>query len=343
MTSRFAFLEPLLGWGRGSCLGFVLALLPGNALAQALPIELVWRAPPECPQRDAVLSSARALLGNQTAKMAKVRAEGTIEKRADGFELSLSIGEGGNGGQRTVPARRCDKLSDAAAIALVLLLTTGSDDQGADAEAALPGVDRPSERPAPAVPEKPQEPAQKADRTHALSKAERGWRGLVAGPQLAIAVGPLPQPTLGVGASLGVQGHAWSVQLLGQWFSTQSVAAPIEAYGADVKRAAIGLWGCWDIRREIWSFSPCLVASATHLRGTGYGPFLRSATQTDTSVGAGVGAIGRLRPCYWLSLMLGAGLQIELSRPIIELGGVGTVRQLAPVSAVVLLGPEWIF
>jgi hypothetical protein len=40
---------------------------------------------------------------------------------------------------------------------------------------------------------------------------------------------------------------------------------------------------------------------------------------------------------------LGAGLQIELSRPIIELGGVGTVRQLAPVSAVVLLGPEWIF
>jgi hypothetical protein len=142
---------------------------------------------------------------------------------------------------------------------------------------------------------------------------------------------------------VGLEGGFWSLRLLGQWFATQAVAAPVQPYGADVKRLAAALWGCWDLHHGAWTFSPCLEASVTHLQATGYGPFLRPATQSEASFGAGGGAIGRLQASRWMSLLVSAGVQVELTRPRIVLGTIGTVRQLAPVSATVQLGPEWIF
>jgi hypothetical protein len=131
--------------------------------------------------------------------------------------------------------------------------------------------------------------------------------------------------------------------VLGQWFSSQAVAAPIEPYGADLKRAVAGLWGCWDLHHAAWSLSPCLQASVAHLRATGYGPFVLAQTRRETSFALGGGAIARLQPLSWLALMVGIGAQIELTRPVVLLGTIGTVRQLAPVSATLQLGPEWIF
>lgn len=330
MTSPFAFPERRLGWRTGAAVFCLLFALPRQAAAQTLPIELTWNAPPECPQQDAVLSRARSLLGNKAPKLDLVHADGTIEKRDDGFELTLSIDEGGKGGERKVWARQCDELSGAAAIALVLLLTTGETqpDDGAVA---------------PQAPPPPPEPPPPKDERPPPSTPARSWRLLAAAPQLAVGIGPLPKPSLGVGFGVGFAGRAWSVRLLGQWFSKQAVAAPVQPYGADVKRAAAGLWACWDLHHDDWSLSPCVEASAARLQATGYGPFLRPATQTETSVAVGVGTIGRLRLLNWLALMVGVGAQVELTRPIILLGTIGTVRQLAPVSAIVQLGPEWIF
>jgi hypothetical protein len=334
MTFRFAFLEHVVRWRPGAgALGLVLALLPRASAAQSLPLDLTWRAPPECPQRDDVLARARGLLGAKALKSGNVHADGTIEKRDEGFELTLLIDEDGKGGQRTVWARQCEELSGAAAITLVLLLTNGGSD-ATDGENLKPPLPPPKPPPPP--------PDLDPDRP-VVDEAERSWHLLAAAPQLVVGIGPVPKPTLGIGGSIGVEGRAWSIRLLGQWFSNQAVAAPVEPYGANVKRLAAGLWGCWDLRDGAWSLSPCLEASLTHLRATGYGPFLRPATQSETSFGAGVGAIARLRAARWLSLMVGAGLQLELTRPIILLGTVGTVRQLAPVSATVQLGPEWIF
>jgi hypothetical protein len=328
MMFPFAFLERCFEGRRGaSTLACVLALLSRPAAAQSLPIELTWRAPPECPQQDAVLSRARALLGAKVPQVDNVHAEGTIEKRDEGFELTLLIDEGGKGGERKVWARQCDELKGAAAIALVLLLTGDN--------ASVP--DAPPPKPPPPPPPPPQD-------EHPLPSTERrSWRLLAAAPHLAVGVGPLPKPSLGLGAGIGFQGQGWSVRLLGQWFSTQRVAAPIQPYGADVKRVNAGLWGCWDVHREAWSFSPCLQASVGHLSASGYGPFVVSRAQRETSFAVGVGSIGRLRVATWLALAVGVGGQVELTRPIILLGTVGTVRQLAPVSAIVQLGPEWIF
>jgi hypothetical protein len=339
MMFPFAFLERCLCGRRGlSVLGFLLALLPRSVAAQSLPIELSWRAPPECPQQEVVLARAKSLLGAKALKVGSVHADGTIEKRDDGFELTLLIDEGGKGGERKVWARQCDELSGAAAIALVLLLTSG--DRAADGTVPSGGDGQPGK---PALPPKlPPPPPEQGDGSN-LASASRSWHLLLALPQAAIGIGPLPKPVVGLGVGFGFQGRAWSVRLLGQWFSTQAVAAPVEPYGADVKRAAAGLWGCWDFHRADWSFSPCLQASAAHLRASGYGPFLLSQTQRNTSFAVGGGAIGRLQPLSWLAFMVGVGAQMELTRPLIVLGTIGNVRQLAPVSAIVQVGPEWIF
>jgi len=349
MTFPFAFLEHVPRWRRGaSALALVLALLPKSAAAQPLPIELGWRAPPECPQQEAVLSRALALLGTKAPKLGYVHAEGTIERRGDGFELTLLIDEGGKGGERKVWARQCEELGGAAAIALVLLLTGDVATDGWGNNDVVPGSNGQNPDKPPPPPPKPPEPPEPpeppgSDGPDPPSGIRRGWRLLAAAPQLAVGIGPLPKPSLGLGVGLGVQGRAWSLRLLGQWFSAQAVAAPVQPYGADVKRAAASLWGCWDLHDGAWSLSPCLEASATHLRATGYGPFLRPATQSETSFGVGVGAIGRLQVADWLALLVGVGAQVELTRPIILLGSLGTVRQLAPVSAIVQVGPEWIF
>jgi hypothetical protein len=321
-------------------------LVPRSALAQALPLDLVWRAPPECPQRDAVVARARALLGSKALKTELVQAQGTIEKQGEGFELTLAIDEGGKGGERRVWARQCEELSGAAAIALVLLLTSDSARAGPGDTAAAPSAGDAGQGPQVAArPKPPPKPADENDDSvdAPATPHARRWRLLAMAPQLVVGIGPLPKPSIGLGAGLGLQGRGWSIRLLGQWFSSQAVAAPVQPYGADVKRVSARLWGCWDLQRAGWSFSPCVQSSLARLQATGYGPRLRPGTQSETVAAVGVGAVGRLQATDWLALTAAGGIQIELSRPIILLGSLGTVRQLAPLSAVVQLGPEWIF
>jgi hypothetical protein len=349
MTLRFAFPERVLGWRSASALALLLGVLPRSAAAQALPlelpIELSWRAPLECPQREAVLSRARALLGRKAPTASFVRAEGEIQTSGDGFELKLAIDEG-RGGERKVWARQCDELGSAAAIALVLLLTSNAGEESRNGDGSQSRDDKHAQDGAPPSAQSKEEtrPPAQGDGSQAPSTSgRRTWHLLAVPPQLAIAFGPLPKPSVGLGVGLGVAGSGWSVRLLGQWYSAQAVEAPVPSYGANVKRAGASLWACGDLRQGAWSLSPCAEAAVVHFRATGYGPFLRPATQSETSFAVGVGALARVQPLHWLALMVGVGAQMELSRPIILLRTVGTVRQLAPVSGIVQLGPEWIF
>jgi hypothetical protein len=344
MTFRFVSRERLRACLLGACLLF--SLPPRSAAAQqALPIELTWQAPEDCPQRDDVLARARTLLGSSLPQATTVAARGEVERQGDGFELLLTIVERGTAGERRVWARQCRELAGAAAVTLVLLLTTGSagdasttastsaDPSGGDALAK-------SEAPNPATPERP--PTTPTD-TPAGDPGPRRWKLLLAAPSLTLGIGPLPKPTLGVGLGFGAQAGGWSVRVLGQWSAAQSIAAEAANYGADVQRGTAGLWGCRELVHGPYDLGPCLMVGATHVRATGYGPRLRPASQGETSLILGAGAIGRLRASAWLSVMLALSGQVELSRPILLLNRVGTVRQLAPLSGSVVLGPEWIF
>jgi hypothetical protein len=338
MTLRFVFRErPELRRYAGA-LALLSSLAPRPLLAQALPIDLTWSAPAECPQREEVLARASGLLVSAPPKGASVQARGSVQRRDDGFELELAIGEDGQGGERKFWARQCPELGGAAAVALVLLLTTGSTEQESSAgdetaaaarepvaETASPPASEHAETPSPVVPR------------------PRSWRALAAAPQLSLGIGPLPKPTLGLGLGLGVESHGWFLRLFGQLSARQQVPAPTTGFGAEVRRGTAGVWGCRALLQSSWELSPCLHVTLVQLWATGYGPSLKPASQSRTAFALGAGAVGRLRASDWLALMVGVSGQLELSRPVLLLNRVGTVRQLAPVSATLLLGPEWMF
>ncbi len=344
-------------------------LTPKLASAQPVPVELTWRAPPECPSREAVLVRLRTLLGAGAATIAPLRAEGVIDKRAEGFELRLTIDEIG---ERRVVARRCNELGGAAAVALALLINSapksgegdkpasgvpaqepGSGSNGTTSTAPQSGEAPASSEPAasgaqpstssPAQPRaaaKQREPS--GDVEPAAPSPARAWRLLLDVPALAVGFGPLPKPSASVAVAAGLGVGGWSLRLLGRWPSTQTLTSPVVGYGAETRHASAALWTCRDVVGEALSLAACLQVSGSYLRASGTGPHLGPREQTETWLGLGAGAVGRLKVLDSLALMVGAGVQVELARPRIVIENVGLVGQLAPVSATLFIGPEWI-
>lgn len=283
----------------------------------------------QCPQREAVLGRVRSMLGAARSKTTALRATANIRELDNGFELHLSIGESGSGGERHVWAKQCEELGGAAAVALVLLLT------------ATPEADTPPPPPPPIEPPKVEPPRPPARAP--LPDRANTTRFFATAPQLALAVGLLPRPAFGLGLGVGVEGALWSLRVVGQWGLKQAVPSDLPGYGADVQRATAGFWGCLAFADRVFSLLPCVQVSIAHVRAQGYGPSLRPLTQTDTSAAAGFGLLGRVHLASAVALTVGAGGQVELNRPQILLAGVGPVAKLAPFSATILFGPEWFF
>jgi hypothetical protein len=327
-----------------------MALLPARrALSAEPPVTLSWQAPPECPQREAVLERVQAMLGSSSSRLTPLAATGVIRRRSAGFELELEI-EDGRGGERHVFAQRCDELGGAAAVTLVLLLTSSGGVEGADAS---PRERRAREegprRPAPPESQtktKTEPPASEPsddDELETPTRRTARLRWLVDAPLFGLGIGPLPKPHPALGLGLGVERGALSLRLVGQWGLAQQLPASTTGYGVEVRRAAAGVWGCVELSRAAFGVSPCLQASLTHVFGRGYGPSLRPASQSETSAAVGVGLLSRWRIHERVALLFGGSAQVELSRPVLSLKPLGTVKQLAPFSGTLLLGPEWIF
>lgn len=331
-----------------AAVGCGMALLPaGRALAAEPPVELAWQAPPECPQREVVLERVQAMLGGSSTRLTPLSATGVIRRRSTGFELQLAIDEG-RGGERHVFAQRCDELGGAAAVTLVLLLTSSGTIDGADfsnreSRSREDGSPRPPPRESQSKTAPPEaEPSDRdAPETPTQRTARLKW--LVDAPLFGLGIGPLPKPHPALGLGLGVERGALSLRLVGQWGLAQQLPASTTGYGVEVRRASAGVWGCVELSRASLGVSPCLQASLTHVFGRGYGPSLRPASQSETSAAVGLGLLSRWRIHERVALLFGGSAQVELSRPVLSLKPLGTVKQLASFSGTLLLGPEWIF
>jgi hypothetical protein len=339
MTSRSSLI-PEAAYRRAGAAGVSALLLglgllaPRTTLAAPLPVELSWQAPSGCPQKEAVLARIRSLLGKTIPSAPPVRAEGQVELKDGSFELRLTTDQEGRRGERQVRSAQCEDLAGVAAVALTLLLTSnGADESEETSSAPSPSVPPP----APVATPVPDEPA-----ASARTETVRSVRFLLTAPQLALGLGPLPKPTVGVAGGLGLEGPWWSLRVLGEWSKAQRMASPIEGYGATVDRLSASLWAC-TVHGQRLSVSPCIRLSLARLSASGYGPNLAPTTQSELVGGVGAGLIGRAKLTEWLALMVGVGGQVELSRPVIALGSLGRVRQLGPASATLLIGPEWIF
>ncbi len=312
-----------------------------------------------------MLARIERMLGasKKPAHASQLRAAGAIEPKGSGYELRLSI-EGGRGGERVVFAQRCDELGGVAAVALVLLLTGGADPS--DAEGPTDGpMDGPmgdgssGSPPAPSPagasgqePLTPSEPAEAPDDGAAAGEGAEGgagegasarWRLLVDAPLFGLGVGPLPKPYPGLGIGVGAERGAFSLRLTGQWGLAQDIPASTPGYGAELRRLSAGMWVCAEVSESPVGIAPCLHGSVTHLTGRGYGPDLAAVSQSETSAAVGLGLLGRWQIGSGVALLVGGSGQVEFSRPVLVLKPLGSFQQLAPISATLLLGPEWIF
>ncbi len=361
-TSRSARLSDRAG----TALWLIPALLcglglvwPARALAQdAQPVELTWDAPDGCPSSAAVLARVRQLAGPTKTTGSELRAEATISQPSDGqLHLRLVIHAGNLVGVRNIDGTSCKDLAGAAAVALALLLSseeplserelTGPATTETPTNSAKPSdVERTNpENPAPSV--APPPPAPKPSNSPASSTEAtppRPLRGLLLLPFGALSVGPLRQPSLGLGLAAGASFERWRVLAEGTLWSRQHATATnlLDEYGADLARFSIGLRGCRNLSSGRFELAPCLMASLQHLSARGNGAHVTPLSNDATWIAAGVGLRLGVRVAPWLRLVAGVDGEVETSRPEIGIADIGSVERLLPVAATITVGPEWI-
>jgi hypothetical protein len=333
----------------------------GRAIAQsAAPIELKWNALEGCPSADSVLARVRKIAGTTRATGNTLRAAAAITQPSDGvFRLRLEIHYGGLAAVRNIEGKSCKDLAGAAAVALALLLsseeplserdlagtspsTTGATVSGnsgtsntsgstgtSDTSGTSDGNQEPDNHATPQTPP-PASPEATQPTTTTPSSAE--WRVLLVAPLGALAVGPMPQLSRGLGGAVGFSFDRWQFLAEGKLWASQ--------------HETISSWGS-ESDLELNRFM-----SVHHLTVRGSGPNLASNTDTVTWAAVGLGAQGRWLITEWLALVGGLDAELQLSRPEISIslpvsGSLeptgSQVERLGVAAATITVGPQWIF
>jgi hypothetical protein len=371
MTFRFGLLSVALS---------TLATLVAPAVRAQTSIELVWNAPPECPQEAAVRERLNALAGKPTQARRRLQALGHIEHVGKRYRLTLSVRERDSVKERTMNADSCDDLGGAAAVALGLLIrneraaaageepTSGTgaaagqgSEAGSSSEAAgardqngTSGESAPRSAPLASAPSKkaPSE-NENAKRDEGedekasagiTSSEERPWRILLRAPVGAVALGRLPKPMGGVAFGVGASYREWRVNLAARVLGTQTIAAD-NAYeaGARVGHRDLALGICRDWREGRTALAPCVIAELQRETARGRGPGVKPQRSSSASLVVAAGVDAHLFVFDWLSLAATATLGLETSRPQLQVITAGDVKKLGPLELSFGLGPEWIF
>ena len=332
-----------------------------HASAQAaVPLELSWDAVQDCPSKDAVLARVRQIVGAAPATAEPLLAEAKVTAQRNGtFQLRLTTHSGELVGVRQVNGKSCQDLAGITAFWLAILLNSaepqvkrGAEGQGAPGAQGRAGESRPpgatpaseppatqaSSPPAQVVPPVPVAPDPREE------AAPRRFHGLLALPLGAFAVGVLPSPSLGFGGGAGLSYDSWRVLVEGKRWASQHATAKVllDDYAVELERLSLGLRVCrrmWGARFEL---SPCILVSLQHLSASGAGPNLAPRTPYAAWLSAGLGVQARLRLLPPLNLVAAVDGEIQTARPVVELGGVGTVERLPPAALTGIVGLEWI-
>lgn len=355
---------------------FVLVLSGPASADQAWSIDLLWRAPAGCPQQEAIRERIQRLVGARRSD-GPVRAEGTIVRVGGHFRLQLVVRAGGGVESRSIESASCEDLAGAVAVELALLLHAAAPDSR-DGGGEPPPQPRPpapaakaeqppppqntggarAERESTATPPQPAPTDASGDRrTDEIAKPPAGvvvahpsqvepprrWRGLVEGPLIALALGPLPRPALGAGLGLGVEATKWEAKVTAVDWLRQSVPAPdLSGFGADVSRISSTAWGCRRFSAGRLGISPCLTMGVERVSARGTGSNVVPATPNSWGMTVGAGVQARLTIVSRLRLLMKLEGGLELSRPEISIDGLGSIYRLAPAALAIAVGTEWI-
>jgi hypothetical protein len=294
----------------------------GLVRAEPLTLDLEWRAPAGCPDRNGMRRLVEEMLGgSEPATSALVARGGVAHSATDRWVADLATrGSSGNESVRSFEGPTCESVSRAAALVIALSL-------------------HPNEQPPP--PRNPERDTRPPE--HPIA-------GRFARPEVAaggaIDVGATPGQGVAYGGAIAA---GWS--FFGPFRGEASAAyfAPrhetlggFADLGANVSLAAFGVRGCYAVGDAVVSWAPCIGGGVDWLHAAGFGS--RKPDDADAWVATlEAGGIILWNFNEFAAARLGIHAVMPLTRPefTIEVAsGPATVYRRTPVGLRAALGVE---
>lgn len=299
---------------------------PAEAIPPVLPgpppFELLWNAPPGCPNADWLRNNVERHLSIAGANERRpVAVDGRITEDEDGgWALDLTITDAHGSGTRELDAATCDELAEAAALIVAIsidprLAEPESDSPALDAEPSEP---KPEELPADAPPARWDGPLDPVLVERETAKPEAPYRlGLRATGGMDVNVVSSVGATVGLG--FGVLWPQWRVELTGSyWTPTEATAATLDDVGGVFQLWAIGLRGARVLDAGAFEFPLGVGVDLGAMHGRGQGDALRSDQASAFWAAAVAGAGAAWVAARSLALTLQVDGIVAMSRPEFE-------------------------
>ncbi|MFO0635326.1 MAG: hypothetical protein U0168_20960 [Nannocystaceae bacterium] len=328
------------------------------------PVELDWRAPAGCPDREAARASLDRLLAEAgTPEGTPIHATIVVDPQRGGYRAIVQLGEQDDG--RTLWSPTCAEVADAALLIVAIAIDPRLGGASSEEPGPGPAVVEPPE-PGPSVPE-PIAPPQPTSRPQTGPPSSTPPSPEAQPRPLPPVVEPSPprrrirprvplralvraSAGLGVGGPGAVTGvvavgvalasRRVRIELDGDlWTPRRTVVAGDRSVGVRVLGGTAGVRGCGSPLARRLEIPLCAGVRVGALRGEGTGA-LRSSTQASdwwVSASLGAGLWGWLTPRVALALDLDA--MVAFTRPSFTVDPRGTVFSALPGGLRAVFGP----
>jgi hypothetical protein len=276
--------------------------------ARASDLDLSWRAPPDCSDRERVREALSRKVGREVTlgSDAPLSLSGSIAAESGGYELELETRSPNGSEERRLQARSCGELVRASVLIAALLLS-----EGPGWSESAPGTDE---------------------------DGPRDWFMFVRARAIG-DFGSLAPFSLGAGLSIGLRLHRTRLELGGAWLPPREVSAEDEPRaGGTLQLAMADLAVCQEFFAGP-TLAPCLKFELGQISGRGKdlaADYDVSTTWLMAALGAR-GSVGLFGPMF-MSADISAGL--PLRRPTFAIRGAGTVHEVPAVVGRVELSVE---
>jgi len=329
-------------------------------------LTLSWEAPPGCSTKEQVLKRLRALAGPIVDQTTGLLAEGRVTRDGQGFVLELWIRDGSASQRRTMTARVCADLAGAAAVTLALTLGADGPEIASRAAEATTSAAPLTSSSSPIASGAPPEPVASASAATAsttattaptrpgsaiftpatsVSQAATGSNWLLAlrAPSLLFDVGPLRDPSIGLGTAAGLRRGSFRALAGAQYYPEQRLdirTRGVEA-GTRFHRTTARLSACYGWRSGAYEITPCGELAALFVEAEGFGTGVSRETRRAVWLAPGLTVTPIWHLSASLALFANLGALLDTSRPRIVIDGLGQVTQLEPVVWTAAVGAEW--
>jgi hypothetical protein len=305
--------------GRWCCVSIAL-FAAAPCAAQEAPVSLDWRAPPECPAREVVLTRVAQL--HPVGGGAHLDATATVTRRPSGrWRVRIETPSG----VRALETRACAQIAEATAVILALAL----DDLAPTPSVARPTLPATVEQ----VPDDERVPVPRPPAAPAPTRVETSL-----GPRLSLDTRAMPD--LAWGAGLFV---AWT------WRSLRVELAPSVTYGSrnasganagfDALRVDLTARGCAMVGGDL-RVGACAALSGGWLRATASGVAL--AVNGDAPwIAAGGTLLARLG-ARRVAALVAVDVMAPIARPRFVVTGATEAYEVPAFTVLLSLGVEFV-